>query len=64
MLVLFKKGTSPVVQWLRFCAPTLGGLDLTPGQETIPYMPQVSVHMLPLKVLNTTAKRFRILQQR
>jgi len=33
MLVLFKKGTSLVVQWLRFCAPPLGGLGLIPGQE-------------------------------
>ena len=64
MLVLFKKGTSLVVQWLRFCAPTLGGLGLIPGQETIPYMPQVSVHMLPSKVLNTTTTRFLILQWR
>ena len=42
-----KIGTSLVVQWLRFCAPTLGGLGLIPGQETIPYMPQVSVYILP-----------------
>ena len=57
MLVFFKKGTPLVVQWLRFCAPTLGGLGLIPGQETIPYMPQLSIHMLPPKVLSTTTKK-------
>ena len=27
-------GTSLVVQWLRLCASTAGGISLVPGQET------------------------------
>ena len=38
-----KGETSLVVQWLRLCAPTAGGLGLVPGQRTRPHMSQLRV---------------------
>ena len=39
-------GTSLVVQWLRLCAPSAGGLGLIPGQGIRAHMPQLRVCML------------------
>jgi len=36
-----KLGTSLVVQWLRLCSPSAGGLGSTLGQETRAYMLQL-----------------------
>ena len=49
-------GTSLVVQWLRLCAPSAGGLGLIPGLGTRSHMPQFRVLMLQLKILNATMK--------
>ena len=43
------KGTSLLVQWLRFCTPNTGGLGSIPGQKTRSYRPQ-------LKISHATAK--------
>ena len=37
------RGTSPVVQWLRLCAPNARGPGLIPGQGTRSHVPQLSV---------------------
>ena len=50
-------GNSEVVQWLRFCAPSTGGLGLIPGQGT-------RSHMLQMSFLMVQLKRFHILQLR
>ena len=42
-------GTSLVVRWLRFCAPSAKGSDLIPGQGAISHIPQLRVHMLQRK---------------
>ena len=44
-------GTSLVVQWLRLCAPSAGGLGWIPGQGT-------RTHTLPLRP--TGAKQIKI----
>ena len=36
-----QRGTSVVVQWLRFHIPNAGGLDSTPGWETRSHMAQL-----------------------
>ena len=33
-------GTSPVVQWLRLCAPNAGGPELISGRGSRSHMPQ------------------------
>ena len=38
------EGTSWMVQWLRFCAPSAGDLGLIPGQRTGSHMLQLSLH--------------------
>ena len=50
------KGTSLVVQWLRFRAPDAGGLGLIPRQGTRSHMPQLRVHMSQLKILHVATK--------
>ena len=37
------RGTSPVVQWLRLCAPNARGPGLIPGQGTRSHVPQLRV---------------------
>ena len=49
-------GISLVVQWLRLCTPSAGGLDLIPAQGTRSHMPQLRVQMLQLKILSATTK--------
>ena len=48
-LIKLWKGTSLLVQWLRFCTPNTGGLGSIPGQKTRSYRPQ-------LKISHATAK--------
>ena len=48
------EGTSLVDQWLRLCVPKAGGRGPIPGQGTRPYMLQLRVHMLQLRL--STAK--------
>ena len=43
------QGLSPVVQWLRLCAPNAGGLGSIPGQGTRSHMLQLRVHVPQLK---------------
>ena len=52
-------GTSLVVQWLRLCAPSAGGLGSIPGQGTRSHMPQLRIRMPQLKILHVTTKRSR-----
>ena len=47
-------GTSLVVQWLRLCACSAGGLGSIPGQRT-------RWHMLQLENISCTTRRFKIL---
>ena len=42
-------GTSLVVQWLRLCAASAGGLGSIPGQGTRSHMPQLSATKLKKK---------------
>ena len=55
-LNIFKRGTSLVVQWLRFHTPSAVGLCSTPGQGTRPHMPQLRVPMPQLKRSHVTQK--------
>ena len=45
-------GNFLVVQWLRLHTPNAGGLGLIPGQGTRSHMPQPSVRMPKLKILD------------
>ena len=38
-----KTVNSLVVQWLRLCAPSVGGLGSIPGQGTRSHMPQLKI---------------------
>ena len=44
------KGTSLLVQWLRFCTPDAGGLGSIPGQGTRSYMPQLKISHATTKI--------------
>ena len=48
-----------MVQWLRLHASHTGGPDLIPGQGTRSHMPQLRVHMPPLKIPHSTTKTWR-----
>ena len=50
------QGTFLVAQWLRLWAPSSGGPGLIPGQWTRSHTPQLSVHMLELKIPRATVK--------
>ena len=41
--------TSPVVQWLRLCAPSAGGPGSIPSQRTRSHVPQLRVCKLQLR---------------
>ena len=43
------RGTSPVVQWLRLCAPNARGPGLIPGQGTRSHVLQLRIRMPQLK---------------
>ena len=47
--LILKAGTSLVVQWLRLCAPNVGGSGLIPSQGTRSHTPQLTVHLLQLR---------------
>ena len=49
-------GTSLQVQWLRFPAPSAGGLDLISDQRTRSYVLQLRIHMFQLKIPNAATK--------
>ena len=48
---VYPRETSLVVQWLRLCIPSTGGLGLIPDQGARSYMPQLSIFMQHLKTL-------------
>ena len=50
------RGTSLVVHWLRFRAPSVVDPGCIPGQGTRSHMPQLRVHMLQLKILHAETK--------
>ena len=50
VLKVIHSGTSLVAQRLRLCTPNEGGLGSIPDQGTTSHMPQLSVHMLELKI--------------
>ena len=49
-------GTSLVVQWLGFHAPSTGVLGSSPDQGTRSHMLQLRVHMPQLKILRAATK--------
>ena len=49
-------GTSLVDQWLRLCAPNVGGSGPIPGQGTTLHMLQPSIYMLQLKILHAATE--------
>ena len=61
MVESLAQGTSLVVQWLRLCTPNAGDLGSTPGRGTRSHIPQLSVRMPQLKMLQ---QRFRVPQLR
>ena len=48
--------TSLVIQWLKLCAPNVGGLGSIPSQGTRSHMLQLRVHMLQLRSRHTAMK--------
>ena len=54
-------GTSLVVQWLRLCAPNVGGL---PGQETGSHTPEAKSLHAVTRSSHVAAERSPVLQQR
>ena len=53
---VYPRETSLVVQGLRLCTPSAGGLGLIPDQGARSYMPQLSIFMQQLKSLWITTK--------
>ena len=51
-----KMRTVLLVQWLILPAASAAGLSLIPGQRTRSHMPQLTVQMLPLKILHGSTK--------
>ena len=47
-------GTSLVVQWLRFHAPSAGSPGSIPGQGTGSHMPQLKIPHVPMKIKDAT----------
>ena len=44
------RGSSLVVQWLRFLVPNAGGLGSIPGQGTISHMEQLKILYARIKI--------------
>ena len=53
---VYPRETSLVVQWLRLCTPSAGGLGLIPDQGARSYVPQLSIFIQQLKTLWITPK--------